>query len=222
MRFYTLLALASLFCQSLLAQKPRTEHPLEIQLAAESDASRMQGNMRISLETGWPKAAYQVNYAVTPADPETMARQYLLENRTLYGFSSEDLNNLKLHAISNRETGHTVRLRQHWQNLQVNKNAEVTVHVSPQNMVDFVMNGFQYDVRLGNVAPSMTATKALELLKSYMHIGGNISYEKADLQILHHQGNDYLIYLTTVASDSPVGEWEAFIDAKTGSMPQAK
>jgi hypothetical protein len=214
-----LLPLVLLLVSSFLfAQKPRPSNSLEIKLSPENDAWHIEGNMRISETTGFPAAIYQVNFPVTKAEPETMVREYLLLNRSVLGLTTDNIQNLKLHAVRQSQTGVTVRLRQMWKGLPVNKNAEMTIHITPDNVVSFVMNGLQSGVSLANITPTITATAASQSVINRLNMGGNISYEANKLMVLHHDDKDYLVYNVTEVSDQPVGEWEAYVDAQAGTL----
>ncbi len=196
-----------------------TANSPEILLAPENDASRFEGNKRILNRTGFPAAIYNGDFRVEAGHPETQARQYLDANRTLLGLSSDDIKNLNLHHIRTDDAGTVVRLRQMWKGLPVNKNAEITIHINRANVVDFVMNGFEYGVRIEDVSPLIPAEAARSQVADRL---GNAYDETAkgtsDLMILHHQKLDHLVYRVSFISDAPVGEWEAFVDAKTGSL----
>lgn len=191
----------------------------EIFLSPEDDASRIEGNKRILNRTGFPAAIYQGDFRVTAANPETQARQYLNANKSLLGLSSDDIQNLRLHHIRNDDAGTVVRLRQMWKGLPVNKNAEITIHISRANVVDFVMNGFEYGVRLEDVSPVVSAESARQQVFNRLNITDETTDKGTnELMILHHQNTDYLVYRVNFLADAPVGEWEAYVDAKTGNL----
>ena len=62
--------------------------------------------------------------------PENQAREYLAANRALLGLTKADISGLRLHAVRTDDAGTVVRLRQTWKGLPVNKNAEITIHIS--------------------------------------------------------------------------------------------
>jgi zinc metalloprotease ZmpB len=216
-----LLTLFLLFATTTVwAQKPMTTSPLTISLQPEDDASYMRGNMRVLARSGYPAAVYGAYAPVVPARPELMARQYLAQHLSTFGLTMGDLQNLRLHAVQEDAAGTVVRLRQTWKGLPVNNNAEITIHISPAFVVDFVMNGFQYGVQLNNVTPVLDAAAARAKLASHLGISGTVSGESNRLEVLRYMGNDYLVYRVVMATDRPVGEWEAYIDARSGALMQ--
>lgn len=190
----------------------------EILLSPEDDESRIEGNKRILNRTGFPAAIYQGDFRVKAANPEAQAREYLNANKALLGLSAADIQNLRLHKIRIDDAGTVVRLRQSWKGLPVNKNAEITIHITRENVVDFVMNGFEYGVRLADVAPAIPAETARQQVLKRLNIVGNTEKGTNELMVLHYQNTDYLVHRVNFVSDAPVGEWEAFVDAKTGTL----
>lgn len=199
-------------------QKPAPSASLEIKLAPENDSWQILGNMRILNRTGKPAAIYQANYRSAPADPEAAARQYLTDNKILLGLSAADIQNLRLHASRNDDGGKVVRLRQTWRGLAVNNNAEITIHITPDNIIDYVMNGFVYNISLNDISAAISPSSARQLVMDHLHITGSVNNETSNLMLLHYQGADYLVYRINFNSDSPVGDWEAYVDAKTGTL----
>ena len=76
---FIIVCLSSLFG---FQQKPRNHAALEI-IPDKILPSKVVGNLRIEIASGIPRAVYSPDYPVSPADPETMARQYPMENQAL-------------------------------------------------------------------------------------------------------------------------------------------
>ena len=222
------IAISVYFAAGTVAQKrpatPSDHKPLpsgsyEIKLTPEGDTSEMRGNIRWSSLSARPLAVYQETYLARPASPEAQSREYLAAKRSVYGFSPDDLDSLRLHFVRKSDAGTVVRLRQMWKGLPVNKNAEVTIHINKANVVDLVLNGFRYGIGLEDTTPAISAENALASLVD--HLGGNVrgsETAKTELMVLSNAGKDDLVYRVSFASDAPVGDWEAFVDAKTGQL----
>jgi zinc metalloprotease ZmpB len=203
----------------VFAQKPNPTRSFEIKLSPENEAWHLLGNMRISDATGYPAAIYQAGYSVNPADPESMARSYLMSNQSLLGLRPNDISNLKLHAIRASQTGHTVRLRQMCNGLPVNKNAEITVHITKNNVVDYLMNGFQYGVQMDVPANlPVSATMARQLVDKQLNLTSTVTDETSQLMVLHHDSKNYLVHHIVFLAEQPLGEWDAYVDARTGTI----
>jgi zinc metalloprotease ZmpB len=206
-----------------IAQKPNAPSILEIKLPEESDASYFTGNMRVLIRTGYPAAIYQTAFPVTAGTPEQMGREYLLQNRAVLGLNTADVSRFILHHVRpDGSGGHTVRFRQSWKGLPVNKNAETTLHINKDNKVDFVMNGFQYGITLENTTPAVSTAAARASAIQHLGVTGNISYESNSLMVLRHHAQDYLVHRVVIAADQQAGEWEVFVNAHTGSLLKAE
>lgn len=191
----------------------------EIKLATEPDSYRMQGNMRILDKTGRPGAIYNETYKPRAIDPETAAREYLAAKSDLFGFGGGDLAGLRLHAIRTNEAGTTVRLRQTYMGLPVNKNAEVTVHISPDGTVDYVMNGFEYGINMPDAIALIPAAEAKGMIISrFESLASDVRHETNNLEVLRYQGNDYLVYRMSVEMNEIPGTWESIVDARSGNI----
>lgn len=215
----TLLAILMTVGVSALAQKPIPHASLEIKLPAEDDGYYFAGTNRILSRTGYAAAMYQVSYKVAPAAPLSMAKQFLSASKGTLGLTDNAINNdLVLHHSKTDDGGTVIRLRQRYKGLPVNKNAEITLHIDKNNMVDFVMNGFRPGIQLASVVPMVTTTAARQTVATHLGITGQIDFESNELMVLQHRGQHYLVHKVVIVCDEPVGEWEAFVDAQNGNL----
>lgn len=218
-KHYMLAFLAAFISVSTFSQKPMPLSSLEIKLPAEDENSYYSAGNRILNRTQLPVALYAVNFLVNASSPEAMAKQYLTGNKALLGLSDNDIaNHLVLHATRMDDGGTVVRLRQRYNNIPVNKNAEITIHIKADNTVDYVMNGFRYGIALSNTIPTVTATTARQTVFNHLGITGNITYESNNLMVLQNNTQSYLVHKVLIACDQPLGEWEAYVNAHTGTL----
>lgn len=211
------------FNQSVEAKKKITDDngksSLEIKLQPDSDDSYFEGKTRISAKTGYPTAIYRGTYNASGSTPETQARQYLNSEKSLFGLTDSDIEDLRLHAVRTDDAGTVVRLRQTWQGLQVNKNAEITIHISPMNVVDYVMNSFQYGIELKNVSPLISNNNAQKKITNHLGIRSDKLKDLTnELMVLRYQNTDYLVHKVNFTTDELIGEWESYVDANTGNI----
>ncbi len=199
----------------LQAQKAVAPTDFSVQFVEEDNSTR-DFNQRTAAN-GLPVALYNVGYHLTPAEPETMARQYLSENLLTFGLKATDLENLELHAVRKSLSGTTVRLHQYHQGLPV-LGAEVSIHYNHNNMVDFVMNGFRYDLSLDNVQAGKSADFARQTIVDRVQVSGDIIHEEEELAVLDYNGEARLVHHLSIVSNDPIGEWDAYIDANTGEV----
>ena len=216
---FSVLTLGVLLSLPLAAQKPHTPHPATISLDRPESAWHMEGNRRMSDKTGRPAAIYQENYTPQSVEPEAIAREYLTARRDELGLTPEEIqNNFKLHHIRPSETGRTVRLRQVWKGLPVNHNAEVTIHINPKGVVDWLQNGYEYGVDLQVVTPVFALDQARQKVLNHLQMGTATRYETSELMVLHHDDHDYLVHHLNFLLDEAVGEWDAYVDALTNEL----
>jgi len=207
---------------TLHAQKPAVHTIPEIKLTADNDSWHMEGPVRMLDRSGKPAAIYQLAYRATATNPEQAAREYLLANQNQFGFSPATIQSLRLHAIRTDAAGTTVRLRQTWKGLPVNKNAEVTIHINQSNTVDFVLNGFEYGISLADITPTVSLAAARQQLQTHLSTAARADIAQEELMVLRNNGQDYLVYRVVALTDQPAGEWEAYVDAKTGNLLRAE
>ncbi|HEV7782878.1 MAG TPA: T9SS type A sorting domain-containing protein [Chitinophagaceae bacterium] len=210
------------------AQKPRTSAEYEIKLPtaqkgsylSDQDDAYLTGNMRVSQETGKPTVIFQGTYRATGSDPEAKARQYLTAKKDLLGLTISDIQSLRLHHVDSDFTGSIVRLRQTWKGLAVNNNAEITIHISPDNIVDFVMNGFQYGITMTDITPQRSLSSARQQVLGHLRLNANeIDDETSSLMLFRYNNTDYLVHkINFTNSQDMIGEWEAYVNAKTGEL----
>ncbi|MBS1795316.1 MAG: carboxypeptidase regulatory-like domain-containing protein [Acidobacteria bacterium] len=191
----------------------------EIRLAPENDAWHFEGDRRILDRTGYPAAVYRADFQTRAGTPEARAREYLAANRELFGLTEADLKALRLHAVRTDGGDAVVRLRQTYDGLPVNKNAEITIHLDRRGVVDFVQNGFVYGIALKDTTPALTAADARAAVTDYLGVAGALKRrETSELMVLRHAETDALVYRVDLVMNEPAGEWEAYVDAKSGAL----
>ena len=204
----------------LTAQKPRTITGLEINLPQKTVNYHFEGNKRINDDTGLPIAIYNIKHKVNVGTPESMAKQYLQDAKNTLGLSQNDINNLKLHSSNTSLSGITVRLRQFLSNLPINK-SEITVSINNSNEVTYVMNGLDYNINIKNFTPSLTIENAKQIAYNHLNINGIKSFEKQEL-FIYSSDVTKLAYRINVMAHGLIGEWEVFVDAKSGEIFKAE
>ncbi len=209
-----------LFASSLLkAQYAPDKQPFEIQ-PDETIRAMAKDNARVNIETGFPIALYNVNYAATGNTPEEMTINYLKANAAQFGLSYPNLDDLKHHHTRTTNMGHVVRYRQQYEGLAVNK-SELTVTLDHQDNVTFVMNSYQPGISIKDIQPKFSASTALSMARDYINIGGKIKYEHTELMVYSNRGESRLAYKVNLGADQPLGDWYVYIDAITQELFKA-
>ena len=201
---------------SLYAQKPPGNRHLQM-LPNEEEATYRFENMRVSKESGAPIALYRVNYPVAPADPLSMAQQYLKENASLLHIRP-DLGDIR-HTVT-RETpgGFHVRFQQYVQGYPVYK-GDMVVNLDRQNRVTFVMNSYKPLASLKDAQPRISLAEAKRIAKQYLNIPGSMQLEKQETVVYYNKRRTRLAHkITLVPAEALFGEWEVMVDAHSGEI----
>lgn len=217
MRLFAITLLAALLTPcAFFAQKPVAPQAFEFG-ATPPASSLVLEKSRINEENGRILALYNPDVAVEGNDPETQARNYLQQHQSSFGLNQTDIDNLRLHFLRQSQAGTTVRLRQYHQGLPVNK-AEITISITPQERVGFVMNSFQYGVNISNPNPSLTPAAARAIAFDYLDLRSEISEESKSLFIYATKDDSRLAYRILLAAHDPLGHWESIVDAHSGEI----
>ena len=209
-----LFLLALFFSLNIMAQKPMEKRAFEISLEAdEAIQSVIKNNKRVNIKTGKPLALYGLNYEVPEGSPESMAMYYLEQESKTLGIPESELANLRHHATRTTDAGSVVRYRQYYGDYPVNK-AEVTISISPENRVVYVMNSYVVFKDI-NAIPSVSEEHAFELAKNHININAPVMFSDNRVMVYSNPKMTRLAHEVTVLTNDPLGEWHVFVDAQT-------
>ncbi|WP_223034611.1 T9SS type A sorting domain-containing protein [Hanstruepera marina] len=216
---FSLTALIILFFgQVLVAQKAMPERALEISLEAdEKIETEIRANGRFNTNTGKPLSLYGLDFSVPQGTPESMAMYYIEREAKKLGVPTNEIPNLRYHATRSTNAGHVVRYRQYSGNYPVNKN-EVTITISPENKVVYVMNSYESNVDMANVQPRVSANDAYSAAINYLNVQSDISYSNTSLVVYKNTKIKKLAHEVTISTTEPLGEWHVFVDALNGEI----
>ncbi|MDD4053056.1 MAG: M4 family metallopeptidase, partial [candidate division Zixibacteria bacterium] len=147
----------------------------------------------------------------------TAAMAYFEANRGAYKMA-QPAEELTVSRVSQDDLGMThVRLRQIYRDIPV-IGAELIVHFTPAGELKTVNGAYHPDINL-DVTPSVDAAHASEAadidLRSFFGAG---TPQTPELVVFPWEGKYFLAWRTFLISDTPMGRWEYFIDAKTGQV----
>lgn len=216
LRSGALIAVMLLLIASIQAQKPVERRPFEL-IPPEIEASDVIGDRRIGRETGKPHALYNVNRTVQTADWESMAREYLGVRSGLLMLSDPELDDLELRMIREHAGGATVRFNQQYMGLPV-YGATISININGKSQVTFVMNGYQPNLALTDIRPGIDQLTARQLAINHIGATGNFHLDQARLLVYQNLQGQYLAWEIKTGAQTPFGEWETLVDAKTGTV----
>ncbi|WP_104734872.1 T9SS type A sorting domain-containing protein [Hanstruepera ponticola] len=210
-----------LVTQITIAQKEMPQRAIEINLEAdELIETEIRKSGRYNVATGLPVALYDLNFEVPQGSPESMAMYYLQQESKKLGIPTNEISNLRHHATRTTDVGSVVRYRQYFGNYPVNNN-EVTITISPENKVVYVMNSYQSHVNLRNIQPSISENDAFTIANSYLNVQSSISFRDSHLVVYKNSKITKLAHEVVISATEPLGEWHVFIDALTGEIFKA-
>ncbi|WP_452226540.1 T9SS type A sorting domain-containing protein [Lacinutrix cladophorae] len=208
-----------LLTTNVMAQKPTLKKNFEIDLPKLEQDYEFKDNIRVDKNTGFPIAIYGIAYALESNSPENMAKAYLLNFKETFGLNKEQIEQLKLHAVRTSVSGTTVRLRQYAYGLPVNS-SEITININSKNEVTYVMNAFNYNVKLNRTNPSLSLSQAQNIAYRYLGVNGAFQYTNNAL-FIYHDTSSRLAYRINFISKDIIGEWDVFVDANSGEIFKA-
>lgn len=216
--FYLITTVLLVFGQFLFAQKEMPKRSFEITLEAdEKIETEIKPDGRFNKNTGNPIALYGLKYEVPQGTPESMAMYYIEHEAKKLGIPANEISNLRHHATRSTNAGHVVRYRQYSGNYPVNKN-EVTITISPENKVVYVMNSYESNIDMANVQPRVSANDAYTAAFNYLNVQSNISFTDNNLVVYKNTKIKKLAHEVIISASEPLGEWHVFVDATNGDI----
>lgn len=205
--------LSSLFA---FQEKPGNHAALEL-IPDKIQPSKVVGNLRIEIASGIPRAVYSPDYPVSPADPETMARQYLSENRQFLRHR-KDPQTLKFAGTTETPGGYRILFTQQLNNIPV-YGGRVKISLNRKNQVVFVMNGYQ---QLGEPKNEirLSPTSALDIAQNYLGLHQQLLKDTVETMIYSGSGLNaiYVYRIGIVPGGSEFGDWEVLVNAESGEI----
>lgn len=181
-------------------------------------AWEVRGNARVELETGIPRALYAVNQKMRHDAPVAMARQFLSQNHALLHLANATLTDLEHRSTRDGDITSVVRFGQVVQGLPVLE-SEITVTLDRQDRVVFVMNSYQPEVSVPTTTPSVAASAARNAALAHLQVAGGLNLDSSRLAILPQEDGARLVWeVKIVPQETPTGDWEVLVDARTGEI----
>ncbi|MFN8395332.1 MAG: peptidase [Bacteroidia bacterium] len=200
----------------LNAQKPQATRPFEISVTVEEPWDMLQ-DLRMSRWSGKALAMYNLRERVQSTDPEAAARLFLKANRELLGLADETLSDLSLRHIRTSLAGTTLRFAQSFHGVPV-YDSEITLNISPDGYVTFVMNGYKAVPALMDVNPAVAEESARESAITRIGLVGPMQFDQTHLVIFRQNTTTRLAWNVRMVGESPIGDWDALVDAQTGEI----
>jgi subtilisin-like proprotein convertase family protein len=200
-----------------LAKRAPARRP-EIVGVRPVEATVARGRTRVGVESGVPRALYDVNVAVAEDAPEAMARQFLRENHDRLRLVDPLLGDLAHRATRRGLAGTTVRFEQRVQGIPVLA-PDLAVTLDRSNRVTFVSSGYEPGLSLASVTPSLSASDARTAALARLQVEGALQLDRTRLVVVPEGKVARLAWqVRLVPSVAPTGDWEVLVDAGTGAI----
>ena len=181
----------------------------------------VRGSQRVGVESGVPRALYNVNYPVAEDTPEAMARQFLREHGNRLRLMDPQLRDLAHRATRRGLAGTIVRFEQRFHGIPVLA-PDLAVTIDRSHRVTFVSSGYEPGVWVPTVTPSVTAPAARASALAWLAVDGALAHEVTRLVVVPEGKASRLAWhVQMVPAFSPPGDWEVLVDAGTGEVFRA-
>ena len=184
----------------------------------ERDQCEYYGNFRVDGRTHNIAAMYNVDSRIYGGTPEHAARQFLEENKSLFGIS--DLSDLRSLGTTEGPASQHVGFLQYYLGVPVFC-SESVVSLDREKRVSMVICGCKLITGLESVTPSVPIELAVKnaIARVNAEEGSLIMPPKAGLFILHDSlGRCSLVWKVNFVANEPIGDWQVFVDARSGKV----
>lgn len=159
----------------------------------------------------------EVNAGPYSGTIEDAAISYLLENGREYGINPNSVENLKTIKVIETPATEHIRFRQTYRGIPVFGGEVVITRRKSDQMITFVSTRYYKNIHIDNINPVISRSQAYATSKSKLPILKVISYIEPELMIYPKDGG-ILVWHVQIPSDNPVGDWEFFVNARTGEI----
>jgi Zn-dependent metalloprotease len=129
---------------------------------SQDNLANQQNVIRYDEKTKLPIAIYNVNARQYSGTPNEIARQYLIENRTLLGLK-DSVDDIDATEVKESPAGFHVGFMQNYMGISVMR-SETVVSINRQNRISMIVNGYKPNISI-NITPSISKDQALSLAK---------------------------------------------------------
>ena len=166
---------------------------------------------------------HRVSIRTSERSPEKAAERFLANHREIIDIPGDETK-LITASVETVPGGSHVRMIQTYKGVPV-FGAEVVISMNEANEISAVLNGTKEAISLPSISPELTAGDAIRYAKDYLQVKGKIldGKEESSLMLFETENNTYrLAYRVTMICADPMGDWEVFVDATTGTILRAE
>ena len=162
-----------------------------------------------------------INEKMSGSTPEEVAKNYVTQQLSNLGFQSPLEQNIRISKIQELNSGTVIRFRQYHQGLRVDRN-EIVLKLNRQHAVRSVQNSTLPIKSRISIEPEITKEKAVNIIKSYLKLKDEPSFQKTELMIHMVNLHPFLCWQVNLVPDIPHADWECYVDATTAEIVEVK
>lgn len=215
---FRIVATAGFLCLALhgFTQKPREIRPFEV-IPTEEPAYYTTELGRFDAQTHIPVALYHLNDLAEGETPTQKAQHWLRGHAAQLGLRHPDLADLQVRVARQGQAGTNVRFAQSIDGIPVH-GGEIVVNVDPEGRIRYITNGYRTEEVPENMAPAITKQMAFAATMDWIGMQGPLNFERTRLVFWPSEGKQHLAWEVRLEGQSPVGDWQALMDAQTGEF----
>jgi len=202
--FYLSLIITVLLSNTNFAQRHKT------------DTYEFKDNVRINTKTNVAEVMYYNGKTVYKGTPEEIARQFLHENKIIFGLNS--ISDLKLLEVIESPGGKHIGFIQTYKDIPI-YGSETVVSINAKNQISTVANGCLPVKDLKSVMASLDKENAISKAKLKIKVNEKTLTGEPKAELFIYPDSLYqmhLIWKVNFSASEPKGSWEILVDAITG------
>ncbi len=164
-----------------------------------------------------PLVLSNVQHGPLTGSPEEMARTYLRSQHQRFQMNP-NLSDLSVYLVQESPAGHHVRFRQTFNGVPVYQ-SDVVVSIDRKKYVEFVASNYKPNISLPTVSPAISTSGSVAIARRHLRVTGVLhGEESSELMIKMDKGQARLAYRVVIPSFEPRGDWEVFVEARSGEV----
>ncbi|MCF6271238.1 MAG: T9SS type A sorting domain-containing protein [Melioribacteraceae bacterium] len=188
----------------------------------KTDTYEFRDNLRINVKTNIAEVMYSTEKTVYKGKPEKVARQFLNENKTIFGI--DNISNLKLVEIIENPGGKHIGFIQTYKDIPI-LGSETVVSINNKYQIETITNGCLPNNTLKSTSPSITKENAIKNAKLKIKLNDKTLVSKAQGKLYFFVDSLYkmhLVWKVNMTASEPSGSWQILVDAHTGEILDSK
>lgn len=214
---YVLLFLFFVSSMSLFGQNYKGDDPLEIKISSFPETIIRDG-MEVRKFDNVPTYIFNIYEKTIGQSAEERAKNYILNNKELFGVNDKFDNILKFKKHHQTSSGDVVSFRQYYRDLEVDLN-EIVIKINTDGFIVNVFNSTSFFKEKVSLKENVSTENCDKLVMNYFGINNkdDIKFEEKT-KIVHLINNRPYIAYRIILKSLELGNWIGFIDVSNGKI----